>query len=123
MTRLGLGELELRLDLYAATDRSGDRTVVGVHRVHALDGLAMRRVGLQVVEDMDPPDDEHFAVLADFAGDIGLQLAAARIDSARLQRAPEGSDQSAAGCGDDVVEGRRVGRHQVGIDAVVLGDL
>jgi hypothetical protein len=55
----------------------------------------------------------------------GLDVVAPRIDFdlTRLQRAGKRAGQSAAGCGDYVVERGRVRRVAVGIDAVVLGDL
>ena len=72
--------------------------------------------------DLSVPDpDAHVA--SDVAGHLGCQPAITRIDSTRLQRAPEGSNQSAAGRGDDIVESGSVRRHEIGIDAVVLGDL
>src|SRR6266851_5996492 len=56
-------------------------------------------------------------------GRLPDKTAVARIDVTRLQRAPEGSRQSAAGSSDDVIKrGRAFGISGSG-DAVVLGDL
>jgi hypothetical protein len=67
-------------------------------------------VRLEMIGDVDPPDHQDLAVLTDLAPHVGFELAATSIDSTRLQRAPEGPDQSAPGCGHHVVEGGGVGR-------------
>lgn len=91
--------------------------------MHPLDGVAMLLVRFEVVGDEYPSDHQDLAVLADLTSDVGLELAAACVDPTRLQRAPEGSDQSAPGRRDHVVEGSGMGRQQIGIHPVVLGDL
>jgi hypothetical protein len=72
---------------------------------------------------VDALDHEHAILGLDLAD--GPDVVAVRIDFdlTRLQRAGKRAGQSAASCGDNVVERDRVGRVAVGIDAVVLGDL
>lgn len=86
----------------------------------APDRIGVRLVRLQTVSGPDPPDHEHAVVRLDLALDVRHQPSLIRPDAARFQRAPEGSGQSAAGRGDDIVEGR--GDVAVVADAVVLGD-
>ncbi len=70
--------------------------------------------------DANPFQDENFLLELDFADRFAVE--GLDLDSARCQRAPEGSGQSPRGRGDHVVECRRVWREGVGGDAVVLGD-
>jgi len=94
-----------------------------VHRVHALNRIA-RIVGRdQPQDDVNPADDEDTLFRFDFTNDIRAQLAAARFDLARFQRAAKRAEQSTAGRRDDVVERRgvRFGERS-GIDLVVFGD-
>jgi hypothetical protein len=74
------------------------------------------------VAHVDALDHEHVIVGLDLAD--GLDVVGLRVDFdlTRFQRAGKRAGQSAAGCGDDVVERGCVGRVPVGIDAVVLGD-
>ena len=67
-------------------------------------------------------DHKNLVLELDLARYLGGQPAAGCIYLARLQRAPEGSGQSAAGRRDHIVERRRVGREVLGVDAVVIGD-
>ena len=89
--------------------------------VHPLGRLAVLLVCHEAVSHVDPADDEHLAVLADVTPHLGRQLAAACIDSARLQRAPEGSGQSATGSGDDIVQRGGVRGRDLGILASIFG--
>jgi len=57
---------------------------------------------------MNPANHQHAVFGFDFSRHIGTELAAARVDLARLQRATKGAEQSTGGCGDDVVERGRV---------------
>jgi len=57
---------------------------------------------------MNPANHQHAVFGFDVSRHIGTELAAARVDLARLQRATKGAEQSTGGCGDDVVERGRV---------------
>ena len=60
--------------------------------VHALDGLPVLLPRLQPIRHMYAADHDHAVVfLLDLAPHIRRQGSVTRIDSARLQRAPEGS--------------------------------
>jgi hypothetical protein len=72
---------------------------------------------------MDAPDDENSFLRFHFAGYFSYELPVARIDFARLQRAPEGANHSTGGCSDHVVDRRSVGFFQFGgVDFVMFGD-
>ncbi len=72
---------------------------------------------------MDAFDHQDAVVDLDLAGGLPDKTAVACIDVTRLQRAPEGSRQSAAGSCDDVIKGGRALGISGSGDAVVLGDL
>jgi hypothetical protein len=99
-----------------------------VHGVHPLHRLALRFRRLQRVRHMNAAQDEHALLELHLAHRLGGQPAIARIDLARLQRAPEGAGQSATGSRHDVVDGRRMrlgdGGHSVmGGDCAVRTEL
>src|ERR1700745_1809799 len=72
---------------------------------------------------MDAPNDENSLLRLHVAGSFRHELPVARINFARLQRAPEGADHSTSGCGDYVVDRRSMGFFQFGgVDFVMLGD-
>ena len=101
-----------------------------VNRAFVLEGRVrpLRRLHLvgrerpQREDDMDPLEDEHAFLGFDFAVRDRGQLAAARADPARLQRAPKGAEQSTAGRGDDVIDRGRVRLRHVALDPVVACD-
>lgn len=62
----------------------------------------------QRVCDPDPLDDEDLFLHIDLALGLCGQSPLARIDAARLQRAPKSAGESTRGRGDDVVESGRV---------------
>jgi hypothetical protein len=70
--------------------------------------------------DADLLDHKDFVLDVDFALGLGGQPALARVDPARLQRAPEGAGESTRRGGDHVIEGRRVFRVLARRGAVVL---
>jgi hypothetical protein len=110
-------------DVDGVADAAGDRTVVGVEAVDALDGVTVDiRVDRELVSDVDPLDDERLALDLDLTGGVAPETTASGRDPARLQRAPEGAGESTAGRGDHVVDGRGVGVVGVRGHAVVLGD-
>jgi nicotinate dehydrogenase subunit A len=93
---------------------------VVVERALDLGAIGLRIDAKQVL-DVDPLDRQHTAFELDFARRLTDEPAFIRGDMTRLQRASKGAGQSACGCGDDVVERRRVLLVGPG-DAVVLGD-
>jgi hypothetical protein len=88
--------------------------------MHALHGVAVLLARPEVVRDVDAANDEHAVVLADLAPYVRAEVSLAGLDPARLQRASEGSGQSAACRGHHVVE--RGGDLPVRIGPVVLLD-
>ena len=52
---------------------------------------------------MYPPDDQNAILRLDFAACFCNKFASARVDFARLQRAPEGPQHSTSRCRNDVV--------------------
>ena len=81
------------------------------------------RADSQTILDVDSPDDQNLVLDLDLTRDLCREIAFVQLDTARLQRASQGTGQSPAGRGDDVVEGRSAWREALGIDAVVFGDL
>ncbi len=75
----------------------------------------------QPIADVDTADEQNPVVLVDVALDLADQQILSSRYPARLQRASEGTRQSATGRRYDVVERGRDGR--VGVNAVVLRDL
>jgi hypothetical protein len=88
--------------------------------VHSFDDLWVDPVSLQFVVNVNPLDDQNLALELDLTSRLTGEPAIACVYLARLQRAPEGSRQSAAGGGDNVVERGGIGRRIPGINAVVL---
>jgi len=77
---------------------------------------------LECVRDMDAFDDQDLAVSLDLASSVRDQVPTGCVDAARLQRAPEGSRQSTAGGGDNVVDRGGIRRVFIRVDTVVFGD-
>jgi hypothetical protein len=84
--------------------------------------LFVRRAAAEFVVHPNPLDDEYPVFHLDVALGLRRQVAFARLDLARLQRATQCSGQSTRGRGDDVIEGG--GLRLVGARGclVVLGD-
>ena len=90
----------------------------------SLDGGSVDVAGhLQQIAHVDSLDHEDTVVDLDLAGRLPDKTAVASVDVTRLQRASEGSRQSAAGGGDDVVERRGALGVAGSGDPVVVGDL
>ena len=81
-----------------------------MHVVHPFDGLTDALGRLKRVGGVDAAYHEHTVLGFNFAADLCDQPAVAGVDLTRLQRASEGAEQSATGGGDQVVDGRGVGR-------------
>ena len=91
--------------------------------MHALDGVAHVFGRGEPHRHVNPPDHEHAVFGFDFARHVRAQLAAARVDLARLQRAAKGAEHSTGRRRHDVVERRGVGLgERRRIDFVVLRD-
>ena len=93
-----------------------------MHAVCAFDCFSRASLSDDVVDDVDAPYHKHTIFGLYLAPDFSRQMFIARIDLARLQRAPEGADQSTAGGGHNIVERRRMRLGNLRADAVVLGD-
>ena len=89
----------------------------------ALRGFPVFVGGFQPQPDVNAPDDEHAFVFLDFPNCVAGQQAVAGRDLTRLQRAPEGANQSAGRGRNDVVErgGSLLEVRCVALE-VVLGD-
>jgi hypothetical protein len=68
---------------------------------------------LQRKFDVNTPDDENTVFVLYLTAHIRSQTTITRIDLTRLQRATKGSEHSAAGGCDDVVDRRGMGFRQV----------
>ena len=89
--------------------RAIDRTSVGEETVHTICGIPVRFCGLQAQDYVDAADDEHVIFELNFADCFRHQSFIRSVYLTRLQRAPEGSDQSTRrGC-DNVIERRGMG--------------
>jgi hypothetical protein len=92
-------------DGHAAADGAGDRAAVGVEAEHPLDRRPLVLVGdhglvdLEMVGEVDAPDDQDLAVQLDLTDRVCAETTVSGGDAARLQRAPEGPGQSAGGRG------------------------
>ena len=76
--------------------------------MHALDGFPNVFRARQRESDVNTPDDKYTVFGFNFAACFRCKLPLTRIDFARLQRAPEGSKQSAGSRSHDVIDGRRM---------------
>lgn len=76
--------------------------------MNPFNGHAIFLVGDKIVGNMDPPDYQDMTFGLDFPSDLGSQMFIAGVYLARLQRAPESTDESTPGRGDNVVNGCRV---------------
>lgn len=121
-SRSNLFQLVLCRYLYRLVKRAIDRAVVGVHRVHALNRFTRLGRSLQVVDDVNASYDQDLILRLYLARHLRRQALAARVDLARLQRAPEGSRESTASGGNDVIERRGVRLRDLRAHAVVFGD-
>jgi hypothetical protein len=95
--------------------------MLAVHGMDTLYGVSSRLGGIERVGSVDPLDHDDALLVLDLADDLAGKPAVRGVDLARLQRASEGAEQSAAGGGNDVVKGGGVGIRGFGGDAVVVG--
>lgn len=97
--------------------------MLGVNLMNSVDGLAGLTRRYNVIDDVNAFYHKNLVLEFYLAGDIGCQLAGACVDLARFQRAAKCACQSAACCGDNIVQRGCVGLEGFGADTVVLGDL
>lgn len=90
--------------------------------MHALDCFLRVRRCREVIDDVDAADHQHAPFRLNVAPHFCRQMFIARIYLTRLQRAPEGANQSTSGSGDNVIKRRRVRLGDIRANAVVLGD-
>ncbi len=90
--------------------------------MNALDDFAHVFSGAQSVVGEDTANHQNFALKLNLSPHLAGKFSVRGIYLARFQRAPEGSGQSAAGRGHDIVEGRRARRTGAGRNLVVFGD-
>src|SRR5712691_7922014 len=120
----GVDQLELGCAFERRPDGAVDGTARHVVLERSLDGGSVDVPGdLQQIAHVDSLDHEDAVLDLDLAGRLPDKTAVACVDVTRLQRASEGSRQSAAGGGDDVVERRRALGVSGSGDPVVVGDL
>ena len=77
----------------------------------------------QVIGDMNALYHQHFVFLLDFADYLRYEIAVARPDLTRFQRASKGAGESATGCGDEIIEGCGMGFVLRHVHAIAFGDL
>jgi hypothetical protein len=92
--------------------------VVGTFRRRDL----VRGDALQREHDMNPPEHEDALVDLDFAVCHGFESISACRDLARLQRAAQGTEQSATGRSDHIIDCGRMRIGHLARDAVVTRD-
>ena len=91
--------------------------------MYALDAAAALFSSNQLHGHVDAADDENSFPYLHLARDILDKITIARINVTRFQRASEGAEHSANGCGDHVVDSGGMGLLQFGrIDLVMLGN-
>ena len=81
-----------------------------MHVVHPFDRLANLFGRPKRVGGVNAPYHQHAVLGFNLAANLGDQPAVAGVDLTRLQRASEGAEQSATGGGNQIVDGRGVGR-------------
>jgi hypothetical protein len=101
-----------------------DRAFVRKNTVNAFHGFTNTFRRSKVERDVNSPDHE-YAIFSSFdlAADVGREPAIAGVNLARFQRAPEGSQHSATGGGNNVIDRCRMRfAYFVFVDSVVLRD-
>lgn len=87
-------------------------------------GFAVLGIHMQLMRHMYSPYPEHLVVvLAHLTHHFSNDLPLGQCDLARCQRAGKSADQSGAGRGNQIVDGRGVGGELIWIDSVMLGNL
>lgn len=97
-------ERELGRDVDAAADAAVHRAAPGVDVMSTLGDALLFCCCAQSIPHMNAADDEHAILLLDLAFCFRYQASCVRRNPARLQRAPQGTGQSASGRRDHVVE-------------------
>jgi hypothetical protein len=76
-----------------------------MHLVDALDGFPQAVRCPEGVSYMNAPDDQDLVFDNNITTNFGREIPPADRDLTRFQRAGKSADQSATGCGDDIIEG------------------
>lgn len=99
-----------------------DGAMSGKEAVDAAGSFPVFGIGLEAEDGVDAADDEDIVLGFDFAGRVGDKAIVRGRNLTRFQRASEGAGESAAGSGDDVVQGGGVGLEDVRGYFVVFGN-
>ena len=92
-----------------------------VHAVYTVDRFARCLECVERIDHMNSPQHEHLGLEFYLTNGLTREPTVAGTDLARLQRAPEGTEESASGGGHDVVDGGGMGVRDI-LDTVVCGD-
>jgi hypothetical protein len=123
LLRLQALHIQVRPDINTIANRPCYRTVIGVKSVDSLCGITLVIRDLEMVGDKNSLDDEYIALLFNFACHFRSQVPLASRNTARFQRAPEGSGQSTTGSRNNVVQRSRPWFGNIWGNLIVLGDL
>jgi hypothetical protein len=115
------GEFGRYLD--TSLDSSGNRAEAGMNLVDSFGGFASIFRYSQTILDTDSLDNQNLLIQLDLALHLRGQIVLMQLDSARLQRASQGTGESPASSSDNVVEGSSGRRKEIGAYSVVLRDL
>ena len=118
----GVFHLQRGRDLHAASNRARDRAVIGVETQNTFGRLALGRIDLQTVLNVDAFNHQDLVIQFYLAGCFGDEPAAAGRYLARFQRASKGPGQSAGGRGDHKIQRRVMWLDHVGVDSVMGRD-
>ena len=122
-SRLLSSEVHLARDLYALPDRACHGAASSVVLEHPLYLLAILFLGAEVEGLLDPLDYQHLLLGLYLPHRLGVEAIFIEGHLTRCQRARKGAQQSAAGCGHQVIEGGVMGFNLLGGEAVVFGYL
>jgi hypothetical protein len=119
----GIAHFQRGRDINTAANSAGNWTKIGVEAKHSFGSFAFVRGDFEMIGHMDTLDHQNVAILLDLAACFRGQKTGAGRNLARFQRAAKGARQSAGRGGYHIVEGRGVGFVNLGINAIMCGDL
>jgi hypothetical protein len=96
--------------------------MIGMQFVSAPGRFAFVGLYLQVVSNVNPPNDQYIPLLFDLTDRLGLKPSLPSRYTARLQRAPQGAGQSPSRGSHQVIQGGRMGLVDVQVYAIMLGN-
>ena len=116
----------LQNQLCAHHDRRFQATVngafIGEEAVNAAGSFPVSLLRPKLQPHMNAPDDQYVVLQFDLTLRFGDKTTGRCIDLTRLQRASKGSCKSAGGCGDNVIQRRRVRLQSRRWHLIMLGD-